>query len=86
MGEFSISHLLILTLILLIFFGPSRLPALGQSIGKAIKGFKQGLNEIDTDAKDVGPQGQLNPNHQAMNTTTTTTQTTVVDEKTDKKS
>ncbi|MBC7465447.1 MAG: twin-arginine translocase TatA/TatE family subunit [Bdellovibrio sp.] len=86
MGEFSIAHLLILTLILLIFFGPSRLPALGQSIGKAIKGFKQGLNEIDTEAKDVGPQGQLNPNQTAMNTTTTTTQTTVVDEKADKKS
>lgn len=68
MGEFSISHLLILTLILLIFFGPSRLPALGQSIGKAIKGFKQGLNEIDADSKDVGPQSQIQQNQgQAMN-------------------
>lgn len=58
MGEFSLSHILILALILLIFFGPSRLPALGQSIGKAIRGFKQGLNEIDTEAKDVSPQQQ----------------------------
>lgn len=74
MGEFSISHLLILTLILLIFFGPSRLPALGQSIGKAIKGFKQGLNEIDTDAKDVGPQNQLNQNQNAMNSNQTVDQ------------
>lgn len=45
MGEFSISHILIVSLILLIFFGPSRLPALGQSIGKAIKGFKDAMNE-----------------------------------------
>ncbi|MES2803162.1 MAG: twin-arginine translocase TatA/TatE family subunit [Bdellovibrionota bacterium] len=67
MGEFSLSHILILSLILLIFFGPSRLPALGQSLGKAIKGFKQGLNEIDTDAKDVSPQQQLNPNQQGVN-------------------
>jgi len=82
MGEFSIAHLLILTLILLIFFGPSRLPALGQSIGKAIKGFKQGLNEIDTEAKDVGPQSQLNQGQSAMNTNGQT-----VDQKaTDKKS
>ncbi len=66
MGEFSITHLLILSLILLIFFGPSRLPALGQSIGKAIKGFKQGLSEIDTEAKDVGPQSQLNQNQAGM--------------------
>ncbi|MEQ1723563.1 MAG: twin-arginine translocase TatA/TatE family subunit [Pseudobdellovibrio sp.] len=47
MGGVSLPHLLILTLILLIFFGPSRLPALGQSLGKAIKGFKDGLNEAD---------------------------------------
>ena len=67
MGEFSLSHIFILTLVLLIFFGPSRLPALGQSIGKAIRGFKQGLNEIDTGAKDVGPQQQLNQNQQGMN-------------------
>ena len=66
MGEFSITHLLILALILLIFFGPSRLPALGQSIGKAIKGFKQGLSEIDTEAKDVSPQSQLNQNQPGM--------------------
>jgi TatA/E family protein of Tat protein translocase len=65
-GEFSLSHILILSLILLIFFGPSRLPALGQSLGKAIKGFKQGLNEIDTDAKDV-THNQLNQNQQGVN-------------------
>jgi len=59
MGEFSISHLLLLAIIFLIFFGPSRLPALGQSLGKAIRGFKQGLNEIDAEAKDVS-----NPNEQ----------------------
>ena len=59
MGEFSLSHILLFSLVLLIFFGPSRLPALGQSIGKAIKGFKQGLNEIDTEAKDVSPNQQI---------------------------
>ncbi len=83
MGEFSITHLLILSLILLLFFGPSKLPALGQSIGKAIKGFKQGLNEIDTDAKDVSSQTQLNENQPAMNQTT---ETTVHTKTTDKKS
>lgn len=83
MGEFSITHLLILSLILLLFFGPSKLPALGQSIGKAIKGFKQGLNEIDTDAKDVSSHTQLNENQPAMNQTT---ETTVHTKTTDKKS
>ncbi len=62
MGEFSISHMIILAVILLVFFGPSKLPAFGQSLGKAIKGFKQGLNEIDADAKDVSPQAQIKQN------------------------
>ncbi|MBL7670250.1 MAG: twin-arginine translocase TatA/TatE family subunit [Bdellovibrionaceae bacterium] len=53
MGEFSLSHLLVLAVIFLIFFGPSRLPQLGQSLGKAIRGFKQGLSEIEVEAKEV---------------------------------
>lgn len=69
MGEFSIAHLLILAFILLIFFGPSRLPALGQSLGKAIRGFKDGMNEIDAEAKDVGPQKELKSAQEAMKQT-----------------
>ncbi|AGH95621.1 twin-arginine translocase TatA/TatE family subunit [Pseudobdellovibrio exovorus] len=55
MGEFSLSHILILLFIFLIFFGPSKLPQLGQSLGKAIRGFKEGLNELNLEAKDVSP-------------------------------
>lgn len=51
MGEFSVSHLLIVAIVLLVFFGPSRLPGLGQSLGKAIRGFKEGL---DGEPKDSG--------------------------------
>ena len=31
----------------LLFFGPSKLPQLGASLGQAIKGFKKGLNEVE---------------------------------------
>lgn len=61
MGEFSISHVLILTLVLLIFFGPSRLPALGQSIGKAIKGFKDGMNETQNEMNKPVQNTNNNP-------------------------
>lgn len=46
----SIGHLLILLVIVLIFFGPGKLPGLGKSLGEAIRGFKKGLggeDEID---------------------------------------
>lgn len=74
MGEFSLTHLLLLALIFLIFFGPSRLPQLGQSLGKAIRGFKQGLNEIDVDAKDIQDNRQQVSHHAQQQQTTAQTQ------------
>lgn len=61
MGEFSLSHILLFAIVLLIFFGPSRLPALGQSIGKAIRGFKQGMTELDAEVKPVQEARQQLP-------------------------
>ncbi len=69
MGGFSIWHLLIFAGILLLFFGPSRLPDLGKSIGKAIRGFKEGLNELNAEAKDVGPQKELSSTPQDLKET-----------------
>lgn len=67
MGQFSITHLLLLAIIFLIFFGPSRLPQLGQSLGKAIRGFKQGLNEIDAEVNDVTQNDSRQVNNQLPN-------------------
>lgn len=75
MGQLSLPHLILLIIILLIFFGPSRLPQLGQSLGKAIRGFKEGLNEVDAEVKNVGPQQQIKPADQAQTTTTVQTET-----------
>jgi sec-independent protein translocase protein TatA len=47
----SFGHLLIVLVIALIFFGPSRLPSLGKSLGEAIRGFKDGLNGLDDTKK-----------------------------------
>ncbi|MBX3041610.1 MAG: twin-arginine translocase TatA/TatE family subunit [Bdellovibrionaceae bacterium] len=51
MGSFSLTHLLLIAVIALLFFGPKRLPSLGQSLGKAIKGFKDGLNGDDEETQ-----------------------------------
>ena len=53
MGSFGLFHWLIVAVILLIFFGPSKLPDLGKSLGKAIRGFKDGLNTEDAEATDI---------------------------------
>ena len=50
--------LLILGLALL-FFGPTRLPALGQSLGSAVRSFKRGINGLEDDqAKQLPQQAQ----------------------------
>ena len=48
-------HLLVILIIVLIIFGPGKLPELGSSIGKAIRGFKRAMTErghITEDATD----------------------------------
>ena len=44
-GLFQPIHLIIILVIVLIIFGPGKLPELGSAIGKAIRGFKQAMNE-----------------------------------------
>jgi sec-independent protein translocase protein TatA len=46
-------HMILLIGIILIFFGPSRLPGLGKSMGEAIRGFKKGLDGTGGDEIDV---------------------------------
>jgi sec-independent protein translocase protein TatA len=45
MDLFSPSHLLIILLIILLIFGPSKLGDVGGALGKAIKDFKHAMNE-----------------------------------------
>lgn len=55
---FGLGHgeLLIILLIVLIIFGASRLPQLGEGLGKAIKGFKKGIANDNDASKDPGKQ------------------------------
>jgi sec-independent protein translocase protein TatA len=74
MGSLSLTHLLLIALVFLVFFGPSKLPQLGSSLGQAIRGFKKGLNEInnDEDIKDAPQQVVHNQNQgQQVNQTQT---------------
>ena len=43
-------ELIIILVIALVIFGGSRLPQLGEGLGKAIRGFKKGLSDGPEDA------------------------------------
>jgi sec-independent protein translocase protein TatA len=45
----SFWQILIVVGLILLIFGPSRLPGLGKSIGEAIRGFKKGISEDEID-------------------------------------
>jgi sec-independent protein translocase protein TatA len=42
-GLFQPIHVLLILTVLLIVFGPSKLPSFGGALGKTVKGFKNGL-------------------------------------------
>ncbi len=44
-GLFQPMHLLLILLIVLIIFGPGKLPELGEGLGKSIKAFKKAMKE-----------------------------------------
>jgi len=45
MGSIGIEKLLLLGIVLVIFFGPNKLPELGKALGKGIREFKKASHE-----------------------------------------
>ncbi|MDX3908001.1 MAG: Sec-independent protein translocase subunit TatA [Pigmentiphaga sp.] len=45
MGSFSIWHWLVVLVIVVLIFGTKKLKNLGQDLGGAVKGFKEGMKE-----------------------------------------
>jgi sec-independent protein translocase protein TatA len=65
MFGYNFSTLIIVLVIALLLFGPRRLPELGESIGKAIKSFKQAHDDPET----VVPKSEIPSNAAAQATT-----------------
>jgi sec-independent protein translocase protein TatA len=65
MFGYSWGPILIILLIVLILWGPKRLPDLAESVGKAIKSFKQAHDEPDS----VLPKGENPPGTASQATT-----------------
>jgi sec-independent protein translocase protein TatA len=46
-GSIGMPELIVIFVIALIVFGPSKLPDLGKSLGEAIRGFKKAVNDSE---------------------------------------
>lgn len=60
----GMGEMLVVLVIALLVFGPTKVPQLGESLGKGIRSFKRALNEPEPDRAQVpapAPQPQLAP-------------------------
>ncbi len=48
-------QIILVIAIILIFFGPKRIPGLGKSVGEAIRGFRKGISGEEEEDKDSIP-------------------------------
>ena len=46
-------EIVIIALIVVLLFGGKKIPELMKGLGKGVKSFKDGLNEVEKDIKDV---------------------------------
>ena len=56
MGSFSIWHWLIVLVIVMLVFGTKKLRNIGQDLGGAVKGFKDGMKEAGSEKPADAPQ------------------------------
>ena len=45
LGDIGLPELLVIFIIVLVLFGPGKLPDVGKAIGEALRGFKKALND-----------------------------------------
>ena len=55
------TELIIIVVVILLLFGGKNIPELMRGIGKGVKSFKDGMNEIDNDIKDNNEKPKKNP-------------------------
>ena len=59
MGSLSIWHWLIVLLVVVLIFGTKKLRNIGQDLGGAVKGFKDGMREAEDKATTEVPPQQV---------------------------
>lgn len=56
-GGLGMSEIILIVLVVLLFFGGKKIPELMKGLGKGVRSFKEGMNEIEKDIKaDTGKE------------------------------
>ena len=52
MGRIGFSEILLILILVVLLFGPQRLPEIGRALGKAIREFREAMKGEPTEEKD----------------------------------
>ncbi|MCI9510468.1 MAG: twin-arginine translocase TatA/TatE family subunit [Angelakisella sp.] len=74
-GRFGMGELLIILVVVLLIFGPTKLPALAKSMGQAVKEFRKGTQEVEEGLNKLAnePAAESKPAAPAASAQTQTT-------------
>jgi sec-independent protein translocase protein TatA len=53
------AEIAVIVLVVLLIFGPSKLPQLGKSVGQMLRGFKKEMKSINDDEPEAGSDAAL---------------------------
>lgn len=56
LGNFGAGEIIVIALIVLLLFGGKKIPELMRGIGKGIRSFKEGVNNIENDIDNCGEE------------------------------
>ncbi|MEI7811277.1 MAG: twin-arginine translocase TatA/TatE family subunit [Ignavibacteria bacterium] len=54
MGNLGAGEIILIILVILIFFGPKKIPEIAQGIGKGMKEFKRAMKDVEDELKITG--------------------------------
>ena len=61
-GNLGAGEIIVIALIVLLFFGGKKIPELMKGLGKGVRSFKEGMNNIENDIENSGTEKSNNEN------------------------
>lgn len=58
--------LIVILVIALLIFGPKKLPEMGSAIGKSIKEFRKGMNELTSPKEEEEPKSPTSASYESL--------------------
>lgn len=69
LGFLGYGEIIAIVLIILLLFGPSKLPQLGSAIGKTLNGFKREMKALDESTDATSPEASKDVNDAEIDVT-----------------